>query len=88
MIYVRKIIIAGSFEAISVAKLYLDCSTINPNIKGLEVMAANNVTISSLSQEKRSPSNAIDDDKKTYVETMEVENPLFQPFPTLNITYG
>ena len=50
-------------------------------------MAANNVTISSLSQEKRSPYYAIDNDKKTYIQTMEVEHPLFQPFPTLNITY-
>ena len=79
--------IAGLFEAISVVKLYFNCSTINPNIQGLEVMTAKTVTISSLSQEKRSPFNAIDDDEKTYIETMEVDDPLFQPFPTLNITY-
>ena len=82
-----KIIFVGLLKAIAEAKLYFDCSTVIQNIKGLEVKTANNVTISSLSQEKRSPYYAIDNDKKTYVQTMEVENPRFQPFPTLNITY-
>ena len=49
--------------------------------------AQNIATISSTNEKETDPNNAIDDDKTTYVHTMEVGNPLFESFPTLNITF-
>ena len=45
------------------------------------------VTISSTNAANTDPNNAVDNDPKTFVHSMEINDEKFKSFPTLNFTY-
>ena len=53
-----------------------------------EGMSGKNFSISANVDSSLKPENAMDNDRKTYVHSANVEDENFEPFPTLNITFG